>query len=299
MVNREPRPLVGHDSWKAYAKRLSSQQAVPLHVRITDLIDQLIDTGALAEGDQLPPERVLAELFGASLAPVRQAILECVNRRLLVRSRGRGTFVRTSRLEEKVSILHSFTEAMGQQRAEVETRFVSQEIVAMPLAAAQVFGEDEDRALCITRLAIVEDEVVAALQTYLPLGAFPELASLSFAEGSVYDTLEKRYGLIVSEAESVFEVVLSRPGQAEQFGLLSGEPLLRLAGVSVADGTPVEYFHLLYRADKVRFYIQSVRPTDRVIRLVPTDRPVATARIAPSRPGAAGAASRGRSRRRP
>ena len=152
MVNREPRPLVGHDSWKAYAKRLSSQQAVPLHVRITDLIDQLIDTGALAEGDQLPPERVLAELFGASLAPVRQAILECVNRRLLVRSRGRGTFVRTSRLEEKVSILHSFTEAMGQQRAEVETRFVSQEIVAMPLAAAQVFGEDEDRALCITRL---------------------------------------------------------------------------------------------------------------------------------------------------
>ena len=162
-------------------------------MRITDLIDQLIDTGALAEGDQLPPERVLAELFGASLAPVRQAILNASTASAR-RSRGRGTFVRTSRLEEKVSILHSFTEAMGQQRCRGRDAVCHQEIVAMPLAAAQVFGEDEDRALCITRLAIVEDEVVAALQTYLPLGAFPELASLSFAEGSVYDTLEKRYG---------------------------------------------------------------------------------------------------------
>src|SRR6516225_5753378 len=65
-----------------------------LHARISQLLVDLIQSDALTPGEQLPPERELAQMLGVSLAPVRQAILDVVSKGLLERRRGRGTFVR-------------------------------------------------------------------------------------------------------------------------------------------------------------------------------------------------------------
>ena len=64
--------------------------SIPLHARISQMLVDLIERGELAAGEQLPPERYLAELFGVSLAPVRQAILDTVSKGLLVRRRGQS-----------------------------------------------------------------------------------------------------------------------------------------------------------------------------------------------------------------
>lgn len=57
-------------------------------------IEQLIASGALREGDRLPPERELAALFKVSRNSVREAVLALESRGLVVSRVGAGTFVR-------------------------------------------------------------------------------------------------------------------------------------------------------------------------------------------------------------
>jgi len=61
--------------------------------RIVTLIDDLIDTQALTEGQQLPPERELATMLGVSRPALREAIKILEARERLVVKHGQGVFV--------------------------------------------------------------------------------------------------------------------------------------------------------------------------------------------------------------
>src|SRR2546425_13337888 len=100
---------------------LARNSSIPLHARISQLLVDLIERGELAAGEQLPPQRYLAELFGVSLAPVRPAILDTVSKGLLVRRRGPGTFVRGPGLEGEISILPALSRRLRGQPVEGAT----------------------------------------------------------------------------------------------------------------------------------------------------------------------------------
>jgi len=60
---------------------------------ITAQIKKAIRSGALADGDQLPPERELSESYSASRSTIRKALEELENSGLVFRKVGSGTFV--------------------------------------------------------------------------------------------------------------------------------------------------------------------------------------------------------------
>jgi len=241
-----------------------------LHARISQLLVERIESGELADGEQLPPERYLAKLFNVSLAPVRQAILDTVSKGLLVRSRGQGTFVRTPGLDEKISILPSLTESLRDQQVEVATRVLRQERVPTPPAVARALHIRNGDSIFLERLAILGKEPVALLETYLSARAYPGLVTVSFEGQSLYEMLQERYGTVVTWAESVIDVTRCMSSDAEKLDVPVGEPLLRLEGTAFAEPKkPVEYFRVLYRANRVRFHLESRRKTDGVVRLLP------------------------------
>jgi GntR family transcriptional regulator len=251
---------------------LARNSSTPLHARISQLLVELIESGELAPGEQLPPERYLAELFGVSLAPVRQAILDTVSKGLLVRRRGQGTFVRGPGLEEKISILPSLSESLRGQHVEVATLVLRQELLEPPADIAGALSLRGGKTMFLERLAIVSKEPVALLQTYLSARAYPGLVDISFVDRSLYEVLRERYKTNVTWADSVIDVARCSSTEAEKLDVPVGEPLLRVEGTAFAEPrTPVEYFRVLYRSDRVRFHIESRRQTDRVVRLVPAE----------------------------
>jgi GntR family transcriptional regulator len=246
---------------------------IPLHTQIAQVVMALIDGGELATGERLPPERELAELFGVSIAPVRQSILELVNKGLLVRGRGRGTFVRGSSLDEKISILHSFTESIRDQGVPVDTRVTRQERVLAPKEVARALGTRERTVLLLERVAILGREPVALLQAYLSLRAYPKLLEASFVHASLYETLREQYGVVVTRAASVIELARARGDEAERLGTSTGEAVLRVEGTAFADDIPVEYFRIVHRGDRVRFHVESYPVTDRLVQLLDSPAP--------------------------
>lgn len=73
-------------------------QANVLRFAVDDVVKDIagkIDGGVWANGDRLPPERVLAAQYGLARNTVRRALQTLQNDGRLTRQTGRGTFVRT------------------------------------------------------------------------------------------------------------------------------------------------------------------------------------------------------------
>jgi DNA-binding GntR family transcriptional regulator len=251
---------------------ISRDAAVPLHAQFREYLIELIERGDLAPGTQVPRERELAERFNVSLAPVRQAILDLARDGYVYRVRGKGTFVRSPKVEEKIAILGSFTEAMRAKGLAARLQVLHQEI-ASPSDAVRRQLRTRGRVVRIQRRAVVDDQPMALLEAFLPARRFPGLGSAELEDRSLYAHLADRYGTVVARAESVIEVGRCDPETASLLALPAGSPVLLVDGVTFDDhDNPVEFSHVLYRADRFRFRLDSFRRSERVIHLIDGDR---------------------------
>jgi GntR family transcriptional regulator len=66
---------------------------VPLYVQVERRIEDLLLQGRYKAGDRIPPETELATALGVSRVTVRAGLARLVERGLLERRRGSGTFL--------------------------------------------------------------------------------------------------------------------------------------------------------------------------------------------------------------
>ena len=242
---------------------------VPLHHQVRNYLLGCIERGELLPGHILLQEREYAARFGISLAPVRQAILDLVKEGYLYRVPGRGTFVREQKVEEKISILSSFTESMRAKGLSAALRVVEQRVGKAPAAVRAMLETPDQQFVFLQRVALVEGVAMALLSSYLPARLVPGLETLDLNGQSLYRTLEERYGIVLARAKNIIEVVRCRGAQSTVLGISQGTPMLQVEGMTydVTDQF-VEFSQVLYRADRFRFTIESFRRDDRVLHLI-------------------------------
>ncbi len=73
-----------------------TEKSIPKYQVVRDALTQWMETGKLSPGDQLPTESDLAEQFGVSRQTVRQAVGELVQKGVLERIQGSGTYYKGS-----------------------------------------------------------------------------------------------------------------------------------------------------------------------------------------------------------
>ncbi|HEX9133867.1 MAG TPA: GntR family transcriptional regulator [Ktedonobacteraceae bacterium] len=248
---------------------INRDSPIPLHHQVRNFLLSCIERAELVPGQKLLQEREYAARFGISLAPVRQAILDLVKEGYLYRVPGRGTFVREQKVEEKISILSSFTESMRAKGLHAILRVVELRVVKAPAAFGLIPETQDQQFVFLQRVALVDGEAMALLTSYLPSRLVPGLEALDLNGQSLYKTLEERYGIVLARAESTIEVVRCRGTQSTVLGIPQGTPMLQVEGKTydVTDQF-VEFAQVLYRADRFRFTIESFRRDDRVLHLI-------------------------------
>ena len=93
---------------------------LPAYMKIHDQIKKDIDEGNWKIGERLPSERDLAEEFEVSRMTLRQAISLLVEEGVLERRVGSGTFVSSTRVQEKMRGTTSLTVEQSQQRKKLK-----------------------------------------------------------------------------------------------------------------------------------------------------------------------------------
>jgi GntR family transcriptional regulator len=225
---------------------LVRESPVPLHSQLRHVLVAMIEEGQLQAGQPFPPERELAERFGVSLAPVRQAILDLVGEGVLYRVRGKGTFLHEPTLVENVSILSSFTASMRDRGLDVEMRLLRQ--------------EKRRGSVMLERLAIVGGEPMGLFASHLSTKRFPGIGERLVRRGSLWEVLEQDYCVVVVRADTIVEIGRCTTEQSALLQIPAGSSLLIAQGTSYDNADEaVEIFHVRYRADRIRLRLDSYR----------------------------------------
>jgi GntR family transcriptional regulator len=246
-------------------RKVDRSLPVPLHFQIRALLIESIERGEVVPGAPLPPEKELANRYGVSLSPIRQAILDLVKEGILYRRPGSGTFLREPPSTERVSVLGSFSESLRARGRDVEVVMLAQEVVKTPPRIADRVGPGIDDVVVVERLTVIDGEPATVLRSSLPAPRFADVARAALPNGSLYRYLED-LGVIPMRAETTVEVVPCSTARSAQLRVVAGSPLLQASGAAYdADDDIIEAFDVQYRPDIVRLRFDTLQTAEDVV----------------------------------
>ncbi len=98
--------------------------------------------------------------------------------------------------------------------------------------------------------------------SYIPRAMCPGLEREELGSRSLYTLLELRYGHRPTVARQTIEATSASVFESELLDVAKDAPMLVLQGVTTTEsGLPVEWFQAIYRADRVKIAVESLRET--------------------------------------
>ncbi len=236
--------------------------AVPLYNQIAESLLDQIESGQLAPGSRLPPEREFSEMLGVNRMTLRQALHVLETQGLLTRRQGNGTYVAEPKIERQASRLISFTHGMQRRGYRPGAKVITfeQRPVEAYLAARLKLPVSAP-VYQIQRLRFLNEEPVLLERYTIPVHCFPGLERHDLVNRSMYEIMEKEYGVTVSQARQSLEPVIALEYEAELLAIQPGAALMLERRLSFdKHNQPIEYGKDLYRGDRFRFVTEIASP---------------------------------------
>lgn len=211
------------------------------------------EVAAATPGARLPSESQLCERFDVSRMTARAALQILDNEGLIVRRRGRGTFVASRPVQRLLGSPLSFSESMRRRGLATTSRLLAAGGVDVTSEDAAVLGLDDDqRPVVLERLRIASD-VPMAIERAILHPSLSDVLDEDLAAGSLHAALE-RMGRIPTRAEAW---VTARVADARERKLLDlDEPAVLLVErrvITDQDGAPLEHTETRYAAERYTF----------------------------------------------
>jgi GntR family transcriptional regulator len=235
---------------------------IPYYIQLIEALKEKISHGDWKPGEQIPPEAELCATYGVSRTVVRQALREIELDGLVIRRKGKGTFVAEPKISESLAQkLTGFYQDMVERGHKLVTQVLGQAMIPANKKVAGFLGvQPGTMVIEIKRLRFVDDEPIVIVVSYLPYHLCPQLLGIDLTDQSLYAYLEQECGLMIARGRRAIEAVGANEQEAELLKVSKGDPLVLLDSVSyLEDGTPIEYYHAVHRGDRSRFEVELVR----------------------------------------
>ena len=243
--------------------RLDTTSPIPFYYQIREQLRQQITSGQLEPGDALPSEAQLCTETGVSRMTARQALTQLANEGLVIRQRGRGTFVAAPKtILPNVQVTGmSYTEIMGQAGMSAGARVLAQEVLpASAEVAAQLRLATGERIIRIVRTRLAAGVIMSLETSFYPYSLFPNLAEADLTDASIYRFLEQRYGIAPAYAVDTIEISVAGAYEAENFKVNEGAPIVLVTTLGcLANDTPVVFTQTIHRGDRFRASLRRER----------------------------------------
>ncbi len=211
----------------------------PLWQQINAIVRSRLTEGMLA-GAQISDAALAAE-FGVSRMTVRQALQPLVTEGILVRERGRGTFVASPPVLGQLSGIERFFEEWRLQGRSFRVDLLERVITPATSSVATALSVEEGENIgMLRRLRFVDERPIVVDTRYLPGAIDAQLSDQELVEESIWLIIERRLGIPIDHADFEIHASPASDEEAELLGLTPGVPLLdRRLQIAAADGRPV------------------------------------------------------------
>ncbi len=206
--------------------------AAPLYVQLANALQEVISAHRLKAGDLLPSETVLATENELSRATVIKAFDLLIERGLITRRQGKGTFVSAPPMQRALPELTSFSEHVrslgkvpGSSLLSIDTFQVN--AVGRP---ASPFSDDADLSV-VQRLRTVDGVPVGLQRAIVPLH-ITQLIGLdehvaANPDYSFYDAL-RDHGITLESGDETLRAINADPTDADLLDVEEGTALIEL-----------------------------------------------------------------------
>jgi GntR family phosphonate transport system transcriptional regulator len=232
---------------------------VPIYVQIAEELEGAMLRGQYGVGDRLPTEHALAEAYGINRHTAGQALNHLQSKGLVIRVRGRGTFVRPGRVDYRVAEKMSFTDSVRRIGLPASQEILGvRKVRAHSRIARKMCIPDGEQLVAFERVRYAgEVPLVYGIKHFrekLFPGVYEELRRRS---GSTWALIRDRYGHEMRRARSAFEIEPADPENSRHLGVHLGAPLLRVESLdTLEDGTPAEWGVTYFRGDASRLQVE-------------------------------------------
>lgn len=225
----------------------------PRYVQLRRRMQQAIESGQIAPGTPLPPEREIAIMTTLSRVTVRNAVLPLVEEGLIVQRRGSGSIVapKLTKVDQSLSRLTSFTEDMARRGKSVTATWLERGIFLPSSEETMTLGLTASESVSrLSRLRLADDTPLAIERASLSTKMLPNpLIVLS----SLYSTLDKSNCKPIRAVQRISATNLNEQ-DAALLQVEEGVAGLQITRVSYLEtGQVVELTHSIYRGDAYDF----------------------------------------------
>lgn len=224
---------------------IDKNSPIPVYYQLKEDIKKKIKLGVWKVGQTIDSERELSENYGVSRMTIRQALGELVQEGILIREKGKGTFVCEPKVKQEDMM--SFSEIIKKTGGILKTKVVEFCTVEPPEHLKDLFPFD--KLYKINRLREVDGQVIANEVVYIPCD-YCGYMDEDMLEGSLFKILEG-FGYSVDHSESEVSAILIDDNYKKIFKTKNDIPLLKTYSRTFMDNKKVLFIEeSIYRSDK-------------------------------------------------
>ena len=207
----------------------SAQKQLPHYKRLQELLRRHILDGVYKEGDLLPSENELCNLFGLTRPTVRLALSALVNDGFIRKQQGKGSIVMS--LPQGIGILSVMGTTSALKHHNLGTRVLEKpKIISWPDPFMFPLSDLEKETGCIymTRLRLLDGVPIFYDISYIPSINLPRFTTRKFDDRSMFEILRKHYQIEIVSGEQ--KIRATHPGKdiCHHLKLCDGHPVLHL-----------------------------------------------------------------------
>lgn len=245
--------------------KFSNESNIPLYTQLASYIMMQIKMGVLKPGDQVIPESVISDILNISRTTVRQTMNSLVEEGLLVRYRGKGTFVAERKIKRNINHLYNFTENIREAGAVPSSTVFQSKVITVDdeIANRMELSKAQRKAFLLQRLRCANGEPIILESTYIPYFLCKGIEKFDFSTLSLYDILSNYYSLNPYHAVETIEAILIEKETAKHLNCKPNSQGYKIERISELDsGYVFEYTTSITRADKCVFRLDLYRHTN-------------------------------------
>ncbi|MGD0610233.1 MAG: GntR family transcriptional regulator [Anaerolineales bacterium] len=260
------------DNSQSTIQLIDNKSKIPYYYQLMSIMKEMIRVKTWKPGNQIPGELELCNDYKVSRTVVRQALREMEFEGLIIRRKGKGTFVAEPKISESlVQKLTGFYQDMAERGLKSTTQVLHHQVVpANEMVAGYLHISPGTKVVEIHRLRFVEEAPIQVVTSYIPLELCPQVANVDLTNRSLYEFLEKECHLFIARGRRYIEAVAANEKEAKFLQVDFGAPLIMLDSISyLEDDTPIEYYHAVHRGDRSRFEVELLRVRSQSLANVP------------------------------
>jgi len=205
------------------------KQELPQYRKLYELLRGHIVEGVYKEGNLLPSENELCQLYDLTRPTVRQALAALVAEGYIRKQQGKGSIVQSLPRDIGIISVAGITSAVGKQN--LKTHIILKPRV-QKWPGQFMFSlstlEKESGCIYMERLRLLNDIPVFYDINYLPNINLPRFSALKFENRSLFAMLRKHYQIDITGGEQRFRAIPASKHVARYLKVIPGAPVLHM-----------------------------------------------------------------------